>query len=387
MEKIDSLLFELARRTLPCLHKEYPTPFRPMCILRILSTLAILFSGSFYTGCSDDTPAPEQKAMLPPAVEEKSKVAEKTPKSAPVVYIEELDQFQEYFKEQHETSFSHVTKKNWTSYTAGKDGILTKILLFGKPNYTISEHYGDSMSGFVRADNPDSGPKLGEWSLTREEIVNQLALQGLTETDRGWITLQMRGEIPQQAGRMYFIVCDKIGNKRAWFGAFAFAEGNSYKKGRFWLHPDHDLVFRTYVGKTSEQLEKEQRGQPLFDSDTASLVPVTDLPEAPKPMIELSKNFEPRIPPVETSPAPIPLDEEPTEPLYQPATIIPAKPVGKNTPHENIEASEKADSPTTAPDKAELSEPQVNPQEASPDTPEAPKKGTLFERFFKNKTE
>ena len=104
-------------------------------------------------------------------------------------------------------------------------------------------------------------------------------------------------------------------------------------------------------------------------------------------MIELSKNFEPRIPPVETSPAPIPLDEEPTEPLYQPATIIPAKPVGKNTPNENIEASEKADSPTTAPDKAELSEPQVNPQEASPDTPEAPKKGTLFERFFKNKTE
>ena len=322
--------------------------------------------------------------MLPPVVEEKSEVAEKKSKSDPVVYIEELDQFQEYFKEQHETSFSHVTKKNWTSFTAGKDGILTKILLFGKPNYTISEHYGDSMSGFVRADNPDSGPKLGEWSLTREEIVNQLAFQGLTETDRGWITLQMRGEIPQQAGRMYFIVCDEIGNKRAWFGAFAFAEGNSYKKGRFWLHPDHYLVFRTYVGKTSEQLEKEQRGQPLFDSDTASLVPVKDLPEAPRPMIELSKNFEPRIPPVETSQDPLPLGEEPTEPLYQPATVIPAKPVGKNTPNENIEVREKAETPTTAPDEAELTEPQVEPQEETPDTP---KKGTLFERFFKNKTE
>ena len=67
------------------------------------------------------------------------------------------------------------------SYTAGKDGILTKILLFGKPNYTISEHYGSSMSGFIRADNPDTGPKFGEWSITREEIVNQLALAG---TDR-----------------------------------------------------------------------------------------------------------------------------------------------------------------------------------------------------------
>ena len=184
-------------------------------------------------------------------------------------------------------------RKNWTSYTAGKDGILTKVLLFGKPNYTISEHYGSFMSGFVRADNPDTGPKLGEWSITREEIINQLALQELVQTDRGWITLQMRGEIPQQAGRMYFIVCDQIGNKRAWFGAFAFAEGNSYKKGRFWLHPDHDLVFRTYVGKTADQLEKEQRGEPLFDSDTASLIPADDILEAPKPMIELSKNFDP----------------------------------------------------------------------------------------------
>jgi hypothetical protein len=40
-----------------------------------------------------------------------------------------------------------------------------KVLLFGKPNYTISEHYGDSMSGFVRADNPDSGPNTGNGAL------------------------------------------------------------------------------------------------------------------------------------------------------------------------------------------------------------------------------
>ena len=34
------------------------------------------------------------------------------------------------------------------------------------------------MSGFIRADNPNTGPKYGEWSISREEIVNQLAVQG-----------------------------------------------------------------------------------------------------------------------------------------------------------------------------------------------------------------
>ena len=52
----------------------------------------------------------------------------------PVVYVEELDQSQEFYKEQHETSFSFVREKNWFSYTPEKKGILTKILLFGKPN-------------------------------------------------------------------------------------------------------------------------------------------------------------------------------------------------------------------------------------------------------------
>ena len=83
----------------------------------------------------------------------------------PTVYIEELDQSQEFFKEQHETSFSFVNKKNWFSYTSEKKGILTKVLLFGKPNYKPSDHYGDSMHGFIRKGNPDKGPKLGEWDF------------------------------------------------------------------------------------------------------------------------------------------------------------------------------------------------------------------------------
>ena len=70
------------------------------------------------------------------------------------------------------------------------------------------------------------------------KLSTNLALQGLTETDRGWITLQMRGEIPQQSGRMYFIVCDQIGDKRAWFGAFSFAEEILTKKEGFGCIPN-----------------------------------------------------------------------------------------------------------------------------------------------------
>jgi hypothetical protein len=337
-----------------------------------LLALAIL------VGCSDDKPAPEN-VELPPVIEKKTEVAEAPPKSSPVVYIEELDQYQEYFKEQHETSFSHVTKKNWSSFTAGKDGILTKVMLFGKPNYTISEHYGKSMSGFIRANNPDTGPKYGEWSITREEIVNQLAIQGLTEIDRGWITLQMRGEIPQQKGKLYFIVCDKIEGNRGWFGAFAFAEGNSYKNGRFWLHPEHDLVFRTYVGKTADQLEKEQKGEPLFHSDTASLVPAKDIPESPKPMIELSKNFQvsPSLPQNLPTQKISPIVED--EPLYQPATEA----IEYSLP-ETLEATQKE-----APKEEinSLKEPPSTEENKQVESDEETPNRSLFERFFKKSQE
>ena len=357
------------------MHNKYH-PIALMCNLSFIRFLFILFISVLYFGCSDDKADPQENATLPPTIDKAVELTKKPTKPAPTVYIEELDQFQEYFKEQHETSFSHVNKKNWMSYTAGKDGILTKILLFGKPNYTISEHYGSSISGFIRADNPDTGPKFGEWSLTRDEIVNQLALQGLTETDRGWITLQMRGEIPQQSGRMYFIVCDQIGDKRAWFGAFSFAEGNPYKKGRFWLHPEHDLVFRTYVGKTAEQLEKEERGEPLFNSESASLVPSSDVPEPPKPMIELSQNFTP--PPL--APDSNAQNEQSAEPLYQPATKSPDEEIP-------VEKKEQEDISTDKEVTEIIEETEVpvlkNQQNLENEAP----KGTLFERFFKNKTE
>jgi hypothetical protein len=354
-----------------------------MCYPRIFWLLFLSLFLSIFISCSDDSPKPEEVASLPPVVEKKEAVTDEPKQAEPKVYIEELDQYQEYFKEQHETSFSHVTKKNWTSYTAGKDGILTKIMLFGKPNYTISEHYGSSMSGFVRADNPDTGPKYGEWSITREEIVNQLALQGLTEIDRGWITLQMRGEIPQQAGKMYFLVCDKIADKRAWFGAFAFAEGNSYKKGRFWLHPEHDLVFRTYVGKTADQLELEERGQPLFENETASLIPANDIPAAPKSMIELNQNFEPS-PSKPESPQPTESKSNlKGESLYQPATLSPTKIVEEPVIIQKVEdqliPEQEPANPTESSDE-------ISPSQEKQSGDTTPKR-SLFERFFKEKSQ
>lgn len=336
---------------------------------------------SIFFSCSDDSPAPEQTPDTPPKVEEKVEVSEKKD-PLPPVYIEELDQFQEYFKEQHETSFSHVKKKNWMSYTAGKNGILTKILLFGKPNYTISEHYGSFMSGFVRADNPDTGPKLGQWSISREDIVNQLALQGLTETDRGWITLQMRGEIPQEDGRMYFIVCDSIGDNKAWFGAFAFAEANSYKKGRFWLHPEHDLVFRTYVGKTAEQIDSEVGGKSFSNALNASVVPENDLPESPKPMLELTRNFEPSLNPPPAPEDPQPILDKPSESLYQPATQAVQETPSISEPIQPIAPSPVLE-PAPVENIQETQESKVVPVE--PDSKDVPRR-SLFDRFFEDKS-
>ena len=207
----------------------------------------------------------------------------------PKVYIEEFDQSQEFFKEQHETSFSYVAKKNWFSYTAQKDGILTKILLFGKPNFKPSDHYGDSMHGFIREGNPSTGPKYGEWDLTRDDIINQIANQGLSERDAGWITIRMRGEIPQVAGKTYFFVCNEITGNKPWFGAFAFGEGNPYKSGRFWLHKEHDLVFRTYVGKTPEQTTIKEQEKASVD-ETGLKIDSSSIPFSPLPSLPLSQS-------------------------------------------------------------------------------------------------
>jgi hypothetical protein len=152
------------------------------------------------------------------------------------------------------------------------------------------------MSGFVRAGNPDSGPKYGSWILTREDIVSQLASQGLGEREAGWLTIRMLGQIPQKVGTRYFLVCDKITENKAWFGEFAFAEANPYEFGSHWLNKDHDLVMRTYVGKTDEQIKALQ--------------------------VEPTKNVVPKS----DESLPSPVSQNPSRTIIAPPTITPQPP-------------------------------------------------------------
>jgi len=202
----------------------------------------------------------ERRPATISAEEERNRQEEKAKEKFgfPLVHAEELDQFQESYKDQHTTSFSHVRSKNWFSFTAGKDGVLTKILLFGKADTLPSEYYGLSMSGFIRKGNPSTGAKYGAWKLSRDDILNQLSAQGLSERDSGWIMIRMRGEIPQEIGQAYFLVCNRIEGEKQWFGSFAFGEGNPYKAGRHWMNSEHDLVFRTYVGKSIKKNHSDE---------------------------------------------------------------------------------------------------------------------------------
>ncbi len=314
---------------------------------------------------------------LPPVIEKAETSGKATQPTAnfPKVYIEELDQSQEFFKEQHETSFSHVPSKNWMSFTAGKNGILTKILLFGKANYLISEHYGSGMKGFVRENNPDKGPKLGEWSLSRDEIVNQLSAQGLMETQAGWITIRMRGEIPQESGKTYFLICQEISDGRPWFGAFAFSEGNTYLSGRHWLHPDHDLVFRTYVGKVSDPAQNQQKSpSPHTSSDDAEISSVINStviqPPPPQPM----NDNGPRITPtVNYKPA--------VEVKDKKSVLVPAA----EKKAESIEPKTKKKTTAVSPVVENIETESVSKEEATKQDQEveSSKNNSLFDRLFK----
>lgn len=261
----------------------------PLPKLNTIKHLSCFLSLFYLIGCggnSEPENASEQNIKILPK-ESSNNVSTTEDKSLdyPEVRVEELDHSQEFFKEQHTTSFSYVPRKNWTSYTASKDGILTKVLLFGKANLVDSPHYGLSMSGFVRAHKPDSGPKYGKWSLSRDEIVQQLASQALDERSAGWLTIKMRGEIPQNAGTKYFIVCDSITENKAWFGEFSFADANPYDLGNHWLNPEHDLVMRTYVGKTDKQIKALQVQPKLKNSPPPSEemlpIPISQNPNQP----------------------------------------------------------------------------------------------------------
>ena len=269
----------------------------------LILTLSLLF------GCGEDSPSTsdpdEGNETISTSLEspKERKDISSSDLDFPKVRVEELDHSQEFFKEQHTTSFSYVPRKNWTSFTASKNGLLTKILLYGKANLIDSPHYGLSMSGFVRANNPDSGAKYGRWTLSRENIVNQLAAQGLDERESGWLTIRIMGEVPQKVGTRYFLVCDKITENKAWFGEFAFAEANPYEFGSHWLNKDHDLVMRTYVGKTDEQIKALQVDPPETNQKTEdkNLLPVPISQNPQQTIIAPPSNSTPIIPSAPTT--------------------------------------------------------------------------------------
>lgn len=310
--------------------------------LKIFQYLVLLHCLLYLTGCGGDS-VPEDVTPKKGEIGAEKKasnieISKQPSLDYPLVRVEELDHTQEFFKEQHTTSFSYVPRKNWTSFTASKNGILTKILLFGKANLLDSPHYGLSMSGFVRADTPDTGPKLGQWSLSRDEILTQLAAQGLGDKESGWLTIKMRGEIPQFVGTKYFLVCDSITENKAWFGEFSFAEANPYEFGRHWLNEKHDLVMRTYVGKTDQQIKTLQ----------------VDLPAQ-------------KISNVTQEILPTPISQNPSQLLTPPPPLTPVE--VKETP---VSPSFSEDVPPTL----------ENPEQKSIENNQSGKK-SLFDRLFK----
>jgi hypothetical protein len=330
--------------------------------------------------CSENPPDKLTQPSEEPEREEATKIVEKeSDLTEPVVHIEELDQYQEYYKEQHTTSFSHVRNKNWFSFRAGKDGILTKILLYGKPTVRITAYYGNSMSGFIREGNPSTGPKYGKWELSRDDILNQLAAQSLTENDSGWITINMRGEIPQESGKTYFLVCEKIPEK-SWFGDFAFGEGNPYPHGRIWFNPDHDLVFRTYVGKTISDVEQAQ-GKPNRSrpGPQAHLAPAP-IPVPVQPLIPEEELIPKRPEAFREKPAkPETKPNKPEPPSPNPERVQPVPEISPQLPRAIITPPEQAapDKNTSVPSRAVL------PQ--TPGDQNGTQNNSLFNRLFKKR--
>jgi hypothetical protein len=352
-----------------------PLPILKNFFNQILSSIALCGMSA----CSENPPDKPSIPSAEPKKEEISKVTEKDPPLIkPVVHIEELDQYQEYYKEQHTTSFSHVRNKNWFSFRAGKDGILTKILLYGKPTVRITAYYGDSMSGFIREGNPSTGPKYGAWELSRDDILNQLAAQSLTENDSGWITINMLGEIPQEIGKTYFLVCEKISEK-SWFGDFAFGEGNPYPHGRLWFNPDHDLIFRTYVGKTISDVEQAQgqsnRSQAVSPKNSTPLpVPIPVQPQLPEeePIPKRPETFREK-------PAKSETPKRPSDPSPAPERVQPVPEVSPELPRAKITPSEPSitDRNTTHPQKPILPQNPADQNETQ--------KNSLFNRLFKKR--
>jgi hypothetical protein len=181
------------------------------------------------------------------------------------------------------------------------------------------------MSGVLREGSPEQGRKIATWSLSRDEIVSQLATQGLREVDYGWIDVKFKEPtVPLEVGKKYFVVCERISDGKHFFGSFSFGEGNPYKGGRHWLHPEHDLVFRSYVGHEEKPAPK---------------APESNAPEPPAPIeipitpsVSIPQDSEDKkdvAPPLTPAPTPIKLTPSPLvapPPTPEPPAVPPGSP-------------------------------------------------------------
>jgi len=185
------------------------------------------------------------------------------------------------------------------------------------------------MSGVLRENDPDRGRKIATWSLSRQEVVAQLSSQGLSDIDYGWIDIKFQDPTdPLVNGRKYFFVCERIADGKHFFGAFSFGEGNPYAGGRHWLHPEHDLVFRSYVGNE----EKTAIEEPVSNNTKSPLPNVISIsPSVPTPQYSDDKKIvAPPLTPDSTprSPEPPPVLDEPLDstPLIAPQGLSHPRP-------------------------------------------------------------
>jgi hypothetical protein len=295
---------------------------RPSSHLLPLAITAFLFGCGGDTGVDTPPPVdPETNAIATgPSVSSKPV----TPVVPPIVYVEELDQVQEYFKEQHDTSFSHTRNKNYFSFTAGKMGMPMRVALYGKPHFATSDFYGSSMSGVLREGNPDRGRKIATWSLSRDDVVAQLAAQGLSDIDYGWVDVKFQEPSePLVIGRKYFVVCERIADGKHFFGAFSFGEDNPYAGGRHWLHPEHDLVFRSYVGN-KERTVLEAPESNATEPPAPKGIPIPPLVPTPQYSEDKKKVLPSVVPaPSVTLPAPNPPVVPPGPPQPRLRSVVP----------------------------------------------------------------
>ena len=120
------------------------------------------------------------------------------------------------------------------------------------------------------------------------------------------------------------MVCERIADGKHFFGAFSFGEGNPYASGRHWLHPEHDLVFRSYVGNEENPVLEAPETNGTEPPDPKG-IPIT--PSVPSPQYsEGKKDVAPPLTPISTPPSPVQSAPAPPVAPPTPPVLLPGPP-------------------------------------------------------------